>query len=67
MSIATINPATGETLKHFQSLTGEEIDQKLTQSQTAWISFRQTSFRQRQQWLENAAELLERDAENLQR
>ncbi len=63
MSIATINPATGETLKHFQSLTGEEIDQKLTQSQTAWISFRQTSFRQRQQWLENAAELLERDAE----
>jgi len=63
VSIATINPATGDSLKHFQSLTGEEIDQKLKQAQTVWISFRQTTFQQRRQWLENSAELLERDAE----
>lgn len=62
MSIATINPATGESLKDFQSLSEKEIDQKLAQAQASWIGFRQTTFTQRQQWLENAAGILERDA-----
>ncbi len=63
MSIAAINPATGETLKHFQPLSTEEIEHKLTIAQDAFTHFRKTSFDQRRQWLENAAGILERDAE----
>jgi len=63
MSIAAINPATGETLKHFQPLSAEEIEHKLTIAQDAFTHFRKTSFDQRRQWLENAAGILERDAE----
>lgn len=63
MAIATVNPATGETLKRFKTLTPEEIEQKLATAQTAFLSYRLTSFAQRRQWLENAAMILERDAE----
>lgn len=63
MAIATVNPATGETLKRFKALTAEEIDHKLAKAQAAFGSYRLTSFAQRRQWLENAAAILERDAE----
>jgi succinate-semialdehyde dehydrogenase / glutarate-semialdehyde dehydrogenase len=63
MAIATVNPATGETLKRFKTLTTEEIESKLAKAQTAFLSYRLTSFAQRRQWLENAAMILERDAE----
>ncbi|NJN72688.1 MAG: NAD-dependent succinate-semialdehyde dehydrogenase [Limnothrix sp. RL_2_0] len=63
MAIATVNPATGETLKRFKALTSEEIDLKLAIAQDAFACFRLTSFAQRRQWLENAAVILERDAE----
>lgn len=65
MSIATINPATGETIRRFKTLTSEEINTKLTKAQEAFISFRLTNFTQRKQWLENAAAILERDAEKI--
>lgn len=63
MPIATINPATGETLKQFQALTSEQIDQKLTAAAAAFLSYRKTNFSQRKQWLENAAKILERDVD----
>ncbi|AFZ44843.1 Aldehyde Dehydrogenase [Halothece sp. PCC 7418] len=63
MSIATINPATGKTIKHFQNLTTEEIEKKLTRAEATFSHFRKTSFSQRKQWLENAAAILEGDAE----
>ena len=63
MAIATVNPATGETLKRFKALTSEEIEAKLTKAQSAFQSYRLTSFEQRRQWLQNAATILERDAE----
>lgn len=62
MAIATVNPATGETLKRFNALTTEEIDAKLAKAQTAFQGYRLTSFAQRRQWLENTAVILERDA-----
>lgn len=61
MGIATINPATGETIKTFEALSLEEIETKLTLAQTAFLSYRKTSFSQRSQWLNAAAEILERD------
>lgn len=63
MAIATINPATGEILKQFPSLTVEEIEQKLATAQVAFQQFQQTRWSQRQKWLESTAALLERDAE----
>ncbi|MFB6277841.1 MAG: NAD-dependent succinate-semialdehyde dehydrogenase [Halothece sp.] len=63
MSIATMNPATGATIRQFKPLTSQEIDAKLTKAQEAFASFRLTSFAQRKQWLEKAAAILERDAE----
>ncbi|MEL6580452.1 MAG: NAD-dependent succinate-semialdehyde dehydrogenase [Cyanobacteria bacterium J06621_12] len=62
MAIATINPATGETLKTFTPLTEQEIETKLTLAQSTFESYRRTTFAQRSQWLNNAAEILEQDA-----
>jgi len=61
MAIATINPATGETLKTFEPLTPAEITAKLENSQQAYLQYHQTTLRERSQWLINAAEILERE------
>ncbi|MEA5564481.1 NAD-dependent succinate-semialdehyde dehydrogenase [Anabaena sp. UHCC 0399] len=64
MAIATINPATGETLKTFEPLNDAEIATKLDLAQQAFIQYRQTSFTQRSQWLNAAASILEQDKAN---
>ena len=61
MGIATVNPATGETLKTFEPLTHEEIQAKLALADSAFKSYRKTSMAQRSQWLYQAAEILERE------
>lgn len=62
MGIATINPATGQTLKTFEALTASEIDAKLTLADSTFQRYRKTAFAQRSQWLHRAADILERDA-----
>ncbi|HIK05820.1 MAG TPA: NAD-dependent succinate-semialdehyde dehydrogenase [Trichormus sp. M33_DOE_039] len=61
MAIATINPATGETLKTFEPLNDTEIAAKLDAAQQAFEQYRKTSFTQRSQWLNTAASILEQD------
>ena len=61
MGIATVNPATGETLKTFEPLTKEEIEAKLTQAAASFKQYRRTKMAQRSEWLKQAAEILERD------
>ena len=61
MAIATINPATGETLKTFTPLTDAEIETKLALAQSAFEQYRYTTFEQRSQWLNRAADILEKD------
>ena len=61
MAIATINPATGETITTFTPLTTEEIELKLAVADATYEKYRQTSLAQRSQWLNNAAAILERD------
>ena len=63
MAIATINPATGETLQTFEALTDAEIEAKLQQAQTAFVSYRQTSMSQRAQWMQAGANILEQEKE----
>ena len=59
MGIATINPATGETLQTFEALTDAAIVQKLDLAQTSFEPYRHTSFAQRAAWLNAAADILE--------
>ena len=59
MAIATINPATGETLKTFEPLKDAEIAAKLDLAGQAFEQYRQTSFSERSHWLQKAAEILE--------
>ncbi len=59
MGIATINPATGETLKTFEPLTDVEIAAKLGQAQQAFEDYRRISISQKAEWMNKAAEILE--------
>lgn len=61
MAIATINPATGETLKTFEPLNDSEIAAKLDLAGQAFEQYRQTNFQKRSHWLSKAAEILEQE------
>jgi succinate-semialdehyde dehydrogenase/glutarate-semialdehyde dehydrogenase len=63
MAIATINPATGETLKKFEPLSEAEIAEKLLLAQQAFEQYRHIPMTQRSQWMNATAEILERDKE----
>ena len=61
MPIATINPFNGETLRVFEPLTPEQLNDKLDLSAAAFSRFRTTGFPDRAQRMLRAAEILERD------
>ena len=63
MAIATINPATGETLKTFEAMSSEAIEAKLELAQQAFNKYRHLPFEQRALWMQKAADILERDRE----
>jgi succinate-semialdehyde dehydrogenase / glutarate-semialdehyde dehydrogenase len=61
MAIATINPATGETLKTYEPLSDEALEEKIARAAAAWASYRRTSPEQRAGWLRAAADVLDED------
>ncbi|MCC0177264.1 NAD-dependent succinate-semialdehyde dehydrogenase [Waterburya agarophytonicola K14] len=61
MAIATINPSTGETLKTFSPLTDDQIESKLALAESTYQEYRQTTFTRRGEWLNKAADILEKD------
>src|SRR5215475_1691835 len=63
MPIATINPATGEVIKTFQSLTETEIEKKLQLAVSTFRAGRETPFAVRAERMRKAANILERDKE----
>ncbi|MGL5922383.1 NAD-dependent succinate-semialdehyde dehydrogenase [Chroococcidiopsis sp.] len=63
MAIATINPATGETIETFTALSEAEIATKLELAQQAFEQYRRVSMQQKSQWMNAAAQILERDKE----
>ena len=65
MSIATINPATGETIKTFEALTDAQVDQKIQKATETFRSFRKLSFAERGKMMNRAAEILESEKEVL--
>jgi succinate-semialdehyde dehydrogenase/glutarate-semialdehyde dehydrogenase len=67
MPIATINPTTGETLKTFQALDANQIEEKLQRATETFRSYRHTSFTQRAAWMLRAAEILEAEKKDFAR
>ena len=61
MGIATINPATGETIKTFEAESPGAIAEKIALAQQTFAQYRETPMTQRSAWLNKAAEILERD------
>lgn len=59
MTIATINPATGELLKSFEPYSGAEVEERLRLATEAFRAHRRTSFAARGELLLRVAELLE--------
>ena len=58
MSIASVNPATGEQLKEFSAFDDGEIAKRLERSDNAFNQYRRTILSERSELLENVTELL---------
>ncbi|MFI9227613.1 NADP-dependent succinic semialdehyde dehydrogenase [Streptomyces rimosus] len=67
MAIATVNPATGETLQTFDALDADGIEERLARAAEAFRSYRTTSFEERGELLRNAAGLLEAGQDGIAR
>ena len=67
MTIASINPATGETLKIFEALSDSQIEEKLRLAVAAFSDFRRTTFADRAARMMKAAQILESDKEKFGR
>ena len=67
MAIATVNPATGKLLKTFEPLSSAQIEAKLEIAAETFPRFRKLSFAKRAVMMNKAADILERDKEELGR
>jgi succinate-semialdehyde dehydrogenase / glutarate-semialdehyde dehydrogenase len=65
MAIATVNPATGETVKTFDALSPAQIDRYIARAVAAFAELRGTSFAQRAQWMSAAADLLDSECDDV--
>src|SRR5258708_32176559 len=63
MAIATINPATGEVLKTFDSLSDAQIEVKLQKAADTFLSYRKVPFAERTRMMLKAAAILEVEKE----
>jgi succinate-semialdehyde dehydrogenase/glutarate-semialdehyde dehydrogenase len=63
MPIATIDPATGETLRTFAPMTDDEVDRRLGRAAHAALRWRATPIAERCAVVARAGALLDRDAE----
>ena len=67
MMIASINPATGQTVRTFDPLTDAGLDEKLARADAAYQLFRRTDPGGRAQSLHAAARILEQEQDRLGR
>ncbi|MBE7163163.1 MAG: aldehyde dehydrogenase family protein, partial [Williamsia herbipolensis] len=65
MAIATINPATGETVKTFDALNEGELEDKLERAAQAFRGYRLSAVEDRVGWLNAAADLLDKENEQV--
>jgi succinate-semialdehyde dehydrogenase/glutarate-semialdehyde dehydrogenase len=65
VGIATVNPATGETVKTFTPATSEEIGAAIARAASRFADYRRTGFAQRAAWMHATADLLEAEADQV--
>ncbi|RNE62211.1 aldehyde dehydrogenase AldH [Cryobacterium tepidiphilum] len=67
MTIATIDPTTGTTLKTFEPFTAEQVEEKIHAADAAFRELQRTTFAERAEWMRKAAEILESEADDVAR
>ncbi|MEV6011028.1 NADP-dependent succinic semialdehyde dehydrogenase [Streptomyces sp. NPDC051976] len=65
MPIATVNPATGETLRTFDPIDAAEIEIRLERAESAFRTYRTTDFATRADLLNAAADLLDKEQDEI--
>jgi len=63
MAIATVNPATGQVLKTFESLSDAQLEVKLQKAADTFLTYRKAPFAERARLMLNAAAILEKEKE----
>lgn len=64
-AIATINPATGKTVKEFTAHNEAAIEAAIARAAARFADYRRTEFAQRSRWMHAAADLLEAEADDV--
>ena len=67
MSIATVNPATGEVERTFEPHGAEEVERRIDAAHRAHLELRECSFPTRATWLRQAADLLDAEVDETAR
>ncbi len=65
MAIATVNPATGETLRTFEPHSAAEVEERVAQAAAAFRGWRRTAFAERATRMSEAAQVLDHDKRRL--
>jgi succinate-semialdehyde dehydrogenase/glutarate-semialdehyde dehydrogenase len=65
VAIATINPATGETVKTYDEMSEADVERCLAAAATAHAGYRLTSFDDRAGWMRRAAGILDDEQEQV--
>ncbi|MEV7319680.1 NADP-dependent succinic semialdehyde dehydrogenase [Streptomyces sp. NPDC093970] len=67
MPIATVNPATGETLETFEAMDEDELERRLELAEATFRTYRTSAFAERARLLHRAADLLDADTDDIAR
>jgi succinate-semialdehyde dehydrogenase/glutarate-semialdehyde dehydrogenase len=65
VAIATINPASGETVKTYDEMSEADVERCLAAAVAAFKSYRLTSFAERAGWMQEAAAILDREQDQV--
>ncbi|MFJ5282126.1 NADP-dependent succinic semialdehyde dehydrogenase [Streptomyces parvulus] len=63
MAIATINPATGETVKTFTATDDTGVRALIGKAHTQWLSYRHSAFEERASYMRRSADIFESEAD----
>ncbi|MBV9382348.1 MAG: NADP-dependent succinic semialdehyde dehydrogenase [Streptosporangiaceae bacterium] len=65
MAIATINPATGETVKTYEEMSEADVERCLASAAAAHARYRRTGFDARAEWMRAAAGILDGETDQI--
>jgi succinate-semialdehyde dehydrogenase/glutarate-semialdehyde dehydrogenase len=67
MTIASVNPATGQKIKTYNEMTPEQVSAAVAQAHDAWKSWRKNTFAERGRLMKRAGEILRQRKEEFAR